>query len=302
MHGNFLMKKLIASLLGAACFATPAAAGLMGMDAEEEHGIEEGRYAPLVNGAYRNSGAFFCSSEPDNDCYRKLKGMKLTSGEKALASPTPLAGDLVVSRDGSGRVTVSGVMAVFGECVISTGFPQERQAAYDQFVPAAAACEDAEHGNGAVKCPFVFTYLPELGDAPVTLTVEPADGSGDQNRARLALSVSLAQEVRDVSPECVSVIEKTGFAFQTEEENRKARLAGAKLAFLSADATLNAEWSRLDKFQKNVLLPSQRQWIRDKDKKCGAVNMKGDEAALEKMYRCQTEMTERRIPALYEGS
>ncbi len=80
--------------------------------------------------------------------------------------------------------------------------------------------------------------------------------------------------------------------------NNQISLSEIRSTYLSKDAELNAVWGNLSKERKKELLPAQRQWIKSKDAICGKTSMKGSDAQLIEMLKCQTEMTEARISEL----
>lgn len=80
--------------------------------------------------------------------------------------------------------------------------------------------------------------------------------------------------------------------------NQQISLSEVRSKYLSKDAELNAVWGNLSKERKKELLPAQRQWIKSKDAVCGKTSMKGSDAQLIEMLKCQTEMTEARISEL----
>jgi len=78
---------------------------------------------------------------------------------------------------------------------------------------------------------------------------------------------------------------------QSYQEQKTGSLDQSRMAYANADSDLNTAWSTLTPAKKKELLPSQRQWIKNKDAMCGKVSMQGTDAQVEKMVDCQTQMT-----------
>lgn len=72
-------------------------------------------------------------------------------------------------------------------------------------------------------------------------------------------------------------------------------VSDARIHFNNIDAELNTLWASFSKIRKKELLPSQRQWIRNKDAICGKISTKGSDDKIIQMFDCQTEMTKERI-------
>lgn len=84
-------------------------------------------------------------------------------------------------------------------------------------------------------------------------------------------------------------------AYQQPQQQNAGSVDQSRMAFASADSDLNTAWSTLTPAKKKELLPSQRQWIKNKDAMCGKVSMQGTDAEVKKMVDCQTQMTLSRI-------
>lgn len=85
---------------------------------------------------------------------------------------------------------------------------------------------------------------------------------------------------------------------QKTYQNISDSLSQSRIQFTKADSDLSTAWSSFSPEKKKELLPSQRQWIKNKDAMCGKVSLQGNDEEVKKMLDCQTEMTLSRIQFL----
>ena len=89
-----------------------------------------------------------------------------------------------------------------------------------------------------------------------------------------------------------------GFALESNDEYLHSSYLSAKLQFAKSDGILNELWKSLDQKTRNKLKSNQRQWIKEKESKCGKVTSKGTDAELIEMLKCQKGFTDIRIDML----
>ncbi|WJM80559.1 DUF1311 domain-containing protein [Pectobacterium brasiliense] len=91
-------------------------------------------------------------------------------------------------------------------------------------------------------------------------------------------------------------------AARLEEQSPRFKYIKAIVEFREADSALNAYWSNLPDYIKGQLKEDARQWIKNKNKKCGAIETVAnnnrslkDQATI---YTCQQQMTRERLVQL----
>ncbi|MEQ9942919.1 lysozyme inhibitor LprI family protein [Pectobacterium aroidearum] len=91
-------------------------------------------------------------------------------------------------------------------------------------------------------------------------------------------------------------------AARLEEQSPRFKYIKAIVEFREADSALNAYWSNLPDYIKGQLKEDARQWIKNKNKKCGAIEtITNNNRSMEdqaKIYTCQQQMTRERLVQL----
>lgn len=91
-------------------------------------------------------------------------------------------------------------------------------------------------------------------------------------------------------------------AARLEEQSPRFKYIKAIVEFREADSALNAYWSNLPDYIKGQLKEDARQWIKNKNKKCGALEtIANNNRSMEdqaKIYTCQQQMTKERLVQL----
>ncbi len=258
--------------------------------------IRPGRYAPVSSENARmhhNRSSFSCAGNGAYYCHNLEKSnAKFTPEEKELVNGSEISGDIVIRKDdATGEYSISAKIYVLRTCEVSTdSMVNDDYKAYlyrDKFVDCIS------DDNGFIHCPLKDPGESDNGENPVLFTI--SQESPDRLKITARLSESAAESM---SPYCMPSIEKDTFVYESEDEFRHNMYLSAKLDFMRTDADINHYWKNMPKEQRKKALPDQRNWIKEKDKKCGAVTMRGSEEELTKMYRCQAAMTEKRQMAM----
>ncbi|MEQ9948800.1 lysozyme inhibitor LprI family protein [Pectobacterium aroidearum] len=91
-------------------------------------------------------------------------------------------------------------------------------------------------------------------------------------------------------------------ATRLEDQSPRFKYKKAIIEFTDADNALNIYWSNLPDYIKGQMKEDARQWIKNKNKKCGAIkNISNQSHSLEdqaKIYTCQLQMTKERLAQL----
>ena len=83
-----------------------------------------------------------------------------------------------------------------------------------------------------------------------------------------------------------------------EDEFRHNMYISSKLTFMVVDGNLNAVWKALPKQVQSRNKKAQLEWVKQKEKKCGSVLMKGSEEQLTAMYKCQLDETLKQLKVM----
>ncbi|GKW23826.1 hypothetical protein PEC311524_14200 [Pectobacterium carotovorum subsp. carotovorum] len=91
-------------------------------------------------------------------------------------------------------------------------------------------------------------------------------------------------------------------ATRLEDQSPRFKYKKALIEFTEADSALNIYWSNLPDYIKGQMKEDARQWIKNKNKKCGAIKTLSSQShSLEektKIYTCQQQMTRERLVQL----
>ena len=90
----------------------------------------------------------------------------------------------------------------------------------------------------------------------------------------------------------------TGIDHEPEDEFRHNMYISSKLTFMVVDGNLNAVWKALPKQVQSRNKKAQLEWVKQKEKKCGSVLMKGSEEQLTAMYKCQLDETLKQLKVM----
>jgi uncharacterized protein YecT (DUF1311 family) len=194
------------------------------------------------------------------------------------------------------------------------GSPGERAYLGDFVITKEAGDDDLYSVKGGIFIGHAgdYTFKSKNADKAMCRLLEPNKLScsvhdDDDNESTATLTfvknneVKLNVEISENSPkdplfeELIRFVDDQIFRYETEKEYEHDMFISAKLSYLKVDADLNSKWKSLDKKVKDKILTEQRKWIAEKDKKCGPVTMKGSEKELTAMYKCQEDMTSKRL-------
>ncbi len=259
--------------------------------------IRPGRYAPVSSEnarAYHNRNSFSCSGNGAYYCHNlENTKYKYTPEEQELVYGAEVNGDIIIRKDeATGEYSMSAIIYVLRTCEVATRLMSGDYDTYrykDKFVDCVS------DDNGFIHCPL---YDPDAADENVSrviLTISQDNPDSLKITSRVSESDS-----ENFSPYCFPSIEKAAFVYESDEDFKHNMYISAKLDFMRTDADINHEWKALTKDQRKKALPDQRNWIKEKDKKCGPVTLNGTEEELTKMYRCQADMTEKRVGKLID--
>jgi uncharacterized protein YecT (DUF1311 family) len=268
---NFSSKFLRVSALVAAAVLLPSSASA------DSPSFKTGRYT-LGHSSHLNS--FTCNSSGEEACEALLQiKNKLTKEEQehiGSSGERAYLGDFIVAKEADGEDLYSVNGGIFiGRAGEYTFKSKDSDKALCHLQEpnklSCSLCDDDDHKSTA------------------TLTFEK------NNVTRLNVQISEESQEDPSFEELVLYVDDMTFSYETEEEYEHDMFISAKLGYLQVDAELNRKWKSLDKNVKNKILPEQKKWIAEKDKKCGPVTMKGSEKELTAMYTCQKDMTFQRL-------
>ena len=268
---NFSSNFLRVSALVAASFLLPASA------MADSPSFKTGRYA---FGPGANLNSFTCASSGEEAC-KALFQMKdkLTKEEQEhLGSSGERAylGDFVITKEAGDEdlYSVKGGIFVGRAGVYSFQSKDADKALCHLVEPNKLSCSLCDDDDNESTATLTFVK---------------------NNEAELSVEVSEDSPKDPSFEELIRFVDGQTFRYETEQEYEHDMYISAKLGYLQIDADLNSKWKSLDKKVKDKLLPEQKKWIAEKEKKCGPVNMKGCEKELTAMYTCQRDMTSNRL-------
>lgn len=269
--------------------ALAASGALTSPAVAHEASVRPGIYAPMSSEnapVYHNKQTFSCIGNGAAYCAGLQNNGKFTPEEQEMMDGSSVNGQIELSRDpDSGTYFASGSFYVLRACDISSSPAPEEITYANQFRPWWKPVECVADDDGAVMCPFYDSYDRDQSN-PMLLVLRAGPDDTVTMTAR-------APQTEDpvFAPGCQSELEKAVYHYESRQDYDRNMFVSARLNFRLADANLNQAWKSLSDKDRKRLLPAQRAWIREKDKRCGAVTMKGDEKQMTEMYLCQTVKT-----------
>ena len=101
-----------------------------------------------------------------------------------------------------------------------------------------------------------------------------------------------------IDQDCAQKLLNTVLTHEPEDEFRHNMYISSKLTFMVVDGNLNAVWKALPKQVQSRNKKAQLEWVKQKEKKCGSVLMKGSEEQLTAMYKCQLDETLKQLKVM----
>ncbi len=100
---------------------------------------------------------------------------------------------------------------------------------------------------------------------------------------------------------CFSALDNIKLYPESQTQYEENLVISAKLQFVKSDSELSSLWNSFSHETKQNLLPSQRAWIKSKNKKCGKIEDKHEGLKAVAVYNCQADETQERISELQQN-
>ncbi len=298
----FLSKKSVLfslmALTGACLYGYSTAVVAMPADVEESEREAQtasefplGRFAISDDeGTFFNYGVFTCAGNGIAYC-ETLNRSRLTKEEAKLADGiSEVEGDFEINYDPeAGQYTMSGNLYVMRTCYVSTA---KNSSDYGSFAPRECTYNSSAR---LLKCPMADPYEYSGDGSDITVYL----GFDGMNRIFID-NIDFRSNFENNSASCGKALKNVYFNRESKEQYLHSKYLTAKLKFMLADGSINRTWKNASEGQRKALKKKQLAWIKEKDRKCGPVTMKGLEEDLIEMYKCQTAMTEERDRFLAE--
>ena len=246
-----------------------------------------GRFAVQNNGHFHNFTTFNCIDRGPTFC-ENLNRKKLSDEEKKYIQGVPVKGDLLIEKDqNTGKYTAAGNLYVLNNCLYTTA---ERHG-QDPYVKTECGYnEDA----GLLKCSLINPFRNhQTGEyTSVTFYLYP-----DENGIVID-NTDVRSDDTGIDQDCAQKLQNTVLAPEPDDEFRHNMYISSKLTFMVVDGNLNAVWKALPKQVQSRNKKAQLEWVKQKEKKCGSVLMKGSEEQLTAMYKCQLDETLKQLKVM----